>query len=64
MGWALRLYGGSDKEYNGAVHNGENNDFYNEWVTDDRIGIFFNPVKKELSYFRNGKFLGTPFKNV
>jgi hypothetical protein len=31
---------------------------------DDKIGMLYNPVKKSLSYFVNGKFVGTPFHNV
>jgi len=26
--------------------------------------MFYNPLKKTLSYYRNGQYLGTPFNNV
>ena len=64
-GWAVRLYGDhSANGFNGSIHNSVWESFFNSWEPNDKIGILYNPLKKELSYFQNGKFLGTPFKNV
>ena len=64
-GWALRLYGDhSDLTFSGSIHNNVQEKFPIQWAADDRVGMLYNPAKRELSYFRNGEYLGTPFKDV
>ena len=31
---------------------------------DAKIGCLYNPFREKLSYFVNGKFIGTSFSNV
>lgn len=63
--WAVRVHGPSTKnqEY-GAVHARKHSDFFKDWEKGDRIGVKFDVKKKTLTYYQNGKFLGTPFTNV
>ncbi len=64
-GWAVRLYGDhSDLSFNGQIHDNQQKKFYDDWGENCNIGIFYNPLKKSMSYFKNGKFIGTPFDNV
>lgn len=59
------MYGShGDKSFTGKIHNGVNGDFFDKWEANCRVGILYNPFKKTLSYFHNGKFIGTPFDNV
>ena len=62
-GWALRLHG-EDKSssYTGLMHKGVHKKFFDEWEVDDRIGVLYDPLGASISYYRNGKYLGTPFK--
>jgi hypothetical protein len=51
-GWALRLYGEhSDLTFTGTIHNGVQEKFASGWAANDKIGILYNPLRKELSYF-------------
>lgn len=62
--WAVRVYGSStNTSQYGAVH-GTQKDFFKDWAKNDRIGVKFDAKKKTLSYYQNGKYLGTPFTNV
>jgi hypothetical protein len=64
-GWAVRLYGDhSDLTFNGKVHDGNQEIFYSEWKEDANIGVFYNPIKKELSIFQNKIFIDTAFTNI
>jgi hypothetical protein len=31
---------------------------------NDRIGLLYDAQNRSISFYRNGKFLGTPFRNV
>ena len=46
------------------MHNNLIKKFEYDWKINDIIGVLFNPSKKQLSYFANKKFIGTPFDNV
>lgn len=63
--WGVRVSGmiGNPQNY-GSVHGGAHKEFFKDWVKNDRVGVKFDARKKTLSYYRNGKFLGTPFTNV
>ncbi len=64
-GWAVRISNNqTDFNHTGSIHNNQSNFFYNGWKAGDCIGILFYPIKKQLSYFINKKYVGTPFNNV
>jgi hypothetical protein len=44
------------------MHNGIHKEFFDEWEASDRIGVLYDPIAGSISYYRNGKYLGTPFK--
>ena len=48
----------------GSIHNGKSKKFYDGWTPNDKIGMLYDPLKKTLTYFRNGVNIGTPFDNV
>lgn len=63
--WTVRLYGShSDLSFTGAWHNNQGTKFYDQWKAGDHIGMLYNASQGTLSYFVNGKYIGTPFKNV
>jgi len=62
--WGVRVHGPSaNNQQYGAVHV-SHKDFFKDWQKNDRVGVKFDARKKTLSYYRNGKFLGTPFTDV
>ena len=52
----MRLYGeNDDHNFNDLRHKNQTSTYFKGWEDDDKVGVFYNPFKKELSYFRNGK---------
>eukprot|EP00462_Mataza_sp_D1_P006169 CAMPEP_0175121638 /NCGR_PEP_ID=MMETSP0087-20121206/1278_1 /TAXON_ID=136419 /ORGANISM="Unknown Unknown, Strain D1" /LENGTH=255 /DNA_ID=CAMNT_0016403199 /DNA_START=55 /DNA_END=822 /DNA_ORIENTATION=- len=64
-GWAVRVYGvHTGAEHFGAIHANNHKDFYRSWKQGDRVGVLYCAAAKSLTYFCNGKLLGTPFTNL
>lgn len=64
-GWAVRLYGQhGDKTFTGKIHDNDSENFHDTWTDKSKVGILYNPFKKTLSYFDDGKFVGTAFTGV
>lgn len=61
---------GIDKNSYGLTQNGQvwhgngSKQFCSAWGANDRIGCLFNGFNGQLSYYRNGIFLGVAFKDV
>jgi hypothetical protein len=63
--WGLRVYGNhSDKSFSGAIHNNIHQSFFQDFVDNDVVGCFLNLNENTISYYLNGKLLGTPFNEV
>ena len=64
-GWGVRCYGTHVAgEHFGAVHAGQHMPFYKNWKIYDVIGVRYDTAQRSLTYFVNGRELGTPFTNV